>query len=73
MAREMTDQDEAAALQDEADNESEGGRAYTGWVLFAVAGTILAIGTAQVLSSNAEREAQARRVKEAQAKMEVLS
>ena len=49
------------------------GRSYTGWCLFAVTLLILGIGTGQVLSANAEREAQAQKVKDAQARMEVVN
>jgi len=71
----MSTENEAGVLDDEngQQEEGEGRRSYTGPALFAVALVILAIGTSQVLSTNAEREEQARKVKEAQARMEVLN
>jgi hypothetical protein len=59
--------------EDQPAEEAEGGRAWTPFVLLAAIATVLALGTAQVLKSNAEREAQAARVKAAQAKMDFVN
>ena len=68
----MTHPDEAAVLDDEADTaaSTESRRSHSGWILFGAMALVLAIGTMQVLSSNAEREEQARAVRDAQARME---
>ena len=72
----MTHENDAGAVEglDETEvEETQGRRSWTGYGLFSVALVILAVGTSQVLSSNAEREDQARRVKAAQSQMELLN
>jgi hypothetical protein len=67
-------QDNAGTIdEDQPAEEAEGGRSWTPFVLLAAIATVLALGTAQVLKSNAEREAQAARVKAAQAKMDFVN
>jgi hypothetical protein len=67
----MTETNEATVPDEDAEGEEpKGQRSYTGYGLFAVALVILAIGTSQVLSENSEREAQARKVHDAQSRMD---
>ena len=69
----MSNENEAGVLRDEAENpeeqEIEAPGGYTGWGLLAVALVILALGTHQVLSSNADREDQLRKIRDAQERM----
>ena len=71
----MSNENEAGVLDqgETGQEEPEERRSYTGYCLLAVTLLILAIGTGQVLSANADREAQARKVKDAQARMEILN
>ena len=71
----MSNQNEAGVLDEDETGqaEDEGRRSYAGLGLLAVALVILAVGTSQVLSANSEREEQARKVKDAQARMEILN
>ena len=71
----MTHQNEAGVLDEDppGEEQEEGRRSYTGYCLLAVCLLSLGIGTGQVLSANSERETQARKVKDAQARMEILN
>ena len=67
----MNETNDATVPDEDAEGEeSSGQRSYTGYGLFAVALVILVIGTGQVLSENSEREEQARKVHDAQSRME---
>jgi hypothetical protein len=59
--------------EDTAADENQGRRSWTPFVLLAAIAAVLTLGTGQVLKSNAEREAQAARVKAAQAKMDFVN
>ena len=70
----MTNENNAGIVEeDEAAEEVLSGRSWTPFVLLAAIAAVLALGTGQVLKSNAEREAQAAKVKAAQAKIELLN
>ena len=70
----MTNENNAGIVEeDEAAEEVQGRRSWTPYVLLAAIAAVLALGTGQVLQSNAEREAQAASVKAAQGKMELLN
>jgi len=68
----MTPENNAGVVDEDLPaEEAEGRRSWTPFVLLAAIAAVLALGTAEVLKSNAEREAQAARVKAAQAKMDL--
>jgi hypothetical protein len=71
----MNNENNPGVLEDEAgrNNETEGRRSYTGYGIIGAALLVLVIGTSQVLTANAEREEQARKVRDAQSKMEILN
>jgi hypothetical protein len=71
----MSNDNNTGVLEDEAggNNEPERRRSFTGYGIFGAALVVLVIGTTQVLSANSEREVQARKVRDAQAKMEILN
>jgi hypothetical protein len=67
----MSNENNTAVVDDETgEQETEGRRSYVGYGLIAVAVVVLVIGTSQVLSANAEREAQLQRVRQAQSQMD---
>jgi len=68
----MSNENGAGVVDDPVENPEEqetDARSYTGWCLLAVAVVILALGTQQVLSANAEREDQLRKIHDAQERM----
>ena len=71
----MTHENDAGIVDPDqsAEEELAGRRSWTPFVLLAAIAAVLVLGTEQVLSANAEREAQAARVKAAQAKLELVN